>query len=72
MSSPFPTKPGERAWLYHEMGYCCIEVDDPEKAKECGLKSYEAAVEKEDKKWQLNAKILLSQAMCESFLSCDC
>lgn len=62
---------GERAWIYHEMGYCYMEIDQAEQAKECGDKSYEAATEDNNAKWQLNAKLLTAQALCKlSILYC--
>ena len=65
LESPFPIGSGEKAWLCHELGYCYIEVEGFEKARECGEKSLEAAKQTADKQWLLNASILVAQALCE-------
>ena len=52
----------EKAWLFHEMGHCFIEIEDYHSAKEYGLKALESAHKINDDGWKLNALVLL--ALC--------
>jgi len=52
----------ENTWLYHEIGRCHLETNNPTEAKEYGEKSLEAATEAADELWQLNASVLIAQS----------
>jgi tetratricopeptide (TPR) repeat protein len=52
----------ENTWLYHEIGRCHLEMNQPSEAREFGEKSLHAAEEAEDELWQLNASVLIAQA----------
>ena len=52
----------ESTWLHHEIGRCHLELKNYQDAKEYGQKSLAAAEEADDKVWQLNARVLISQA----------
>lgn len=52
----------EKAWLYHEIGRCHLELEETEKAKNFAERSRESAAEAEDDVWQLNSSILIAQA----------
>lgn len=52
----------ERAWLFHEIGRCYLELKLHEKARDYGCQSLSAADEINDEKWQMNANVLLAQA----------
>lgn len=56
----------EKAWLFHEIGCCYLELKHYTKARDNGLHSLSAAYDIGDKKWQLNANVLVAQAECES------
>ena len=55
--------PLETTWIYHEIGRCYLELDKYSKAKDCGVKSLDAAQDFEDDVWQLNASVLVAQAL---------
>ncbi|KAL2101685.1 hypothetical protein ACEWY4_003446 [Coilia grayii] len=55
----------ERAWLFHEIGRCYLELKQHDKAQQYGSKSLTAANEIGDEKWQLNANVLIAQAELE-------
>lgn len=55
----------ERAWLFHEIGRCYLELKLHEKARDYGCQSLSAADEINDEKWQMNANVLLAQAECK-------
>ncbi|XP_066919955.1 outer dynein arm-docking complex subunit 4-like [Clytia hemisphaerica] len=59
---PMVKTPLETTWIFHEIGRCYLELSKHKKAKDCGLKSLEAAIEFEDEVWQLNASVLVVQA----------
>ena len=53
----------ERAWLAHELGYCHLEVNELDAARRCGETSHAAAASIPDANAQLNANILIAQAI---------
>jgi tetratricopeptide (TPR) repeat protein len=52
----------EKAWLYHEIGRCHLEIGDYEVARDYGNKSLECAKRINDEIWQLNATVLIAQS----------
>lgn len=60
----------EETWLFHEIGWCYLELGHPEEARDYGVRSLAAAEEVADEKWQMNANVLVAQAECNfhSFL----
>lgn len=52
----------EKAWLFHEIGRCYLQLDKAEAAKSYGEKSLQAADEEGDVKWQLHATVLVAEA----------
>ncbi|NWW75772.1 TTC25 protein, partial [Climacteris rufus] len=52
----------EKAWLFHEIGHCYLELDKAEAAQDYGQKSLQAADEDADVEWQLHATVLVAQA----------
>ncbi|NXT71672.1 TTC25 protein, partial [Chaetops frenatus] len=52
----------EKAWLFHEIGRCYLELDKAEVAQDYGQKSLQSADEEGDVKWQLHATVLVAQA----------
>ncbi|XP_062389276.1 outer dynein arm-docking complex subunit 4 isoform X2 [Sardina pilchardus] len=52
----------ERAWLFHEIGRCSLELKLHDKARNYGSQSLTAANEISDEKWQMNANVLIAQA----------
>ncbi|KAA0705826.1 Tetratricopeptide repeat protein 25 [Triplophysa tibetana] len=52
----------EKAWLFHEIGHCYLELKRYTEARCYGLHSFEAADDIGDEKWQLNASVLSGQA----------
>ncbi|XP_049623951.1 outer dynein arm-docking complex subunit 4 [Suncus etruscus] len=52
----------EKTWLFHEIGRCYLELDQPWKAQNYGEKSQQCAEEEGDIEWQLNASVLVAQA----------
>ncbi|GAA6086846.1 outer dynein arm-docking complex subunit 4 [Tachysurus ichikawai] len=52
----------ERAWLFHEIGRCYLELKRFTKARDYGIHSLSAANDIGDEKWQLNASVLVAQA----------
>ncbi|XP_041942598.1 outer dynein arm-docking complex subunit 4 isoform X1 [Alosa sapidissima] len=52
----------ERAWLFHEIGRCYLELKLHDKARNYGSQSLTAANEISDEKWQMNANVLIAQA----------
>ncbi|NXT04113.1 TTC25 protein, partial [Prunella fulvescens] len=52
----------EKAWLFHEIGRCYLELDEAEVAQDYGQKSLESADEEGDVEWQLHATVLVAQA----------
>lgn len=52
----------EKAWLFHEIGRCYLELNKAERALDYGRKSLESAEEEGDLEWQLHATVLVAQA----------
>ncbi|XP_059235255.1 outer dynein arm-docking complex subunit 4 isoform X3 [Mustela nigripes] len=52
----------EKTWLFHEIGRCYLELDQPWQAQHYGEKSQQCAEEEGDIEWQLNASVLVAQA----------
>ncbi|NWT97252.1 TTC25 protein, partial [Urocynchramus pylzowi] len=52
----------EKAWLFHEIGRCYLELDKAEEAQDYGQKSLQSAEEEGDVEWQLHATVLVAQA----------
>jgi tetratricopeptide (TPR) repeat protein len=52
----------EKAWLYHEIGRCHLEIGEYEVARDYGKKSFECAEKINDEVWQLNATVLIAQS----------
>ncbi|NXO64639.1 TTC25 protein, partial [Phainopepla nitens] len=52
----------EKAWLFHEIGRCYLELDKAEEAQDYGQKSLQSADEEGDVEWQLHANVLMAQA----------
>lgn len=52
----------EKAWLFHEIGRCYLELGKAEVAQDYGLKSLQSADEEGDVEWQLHATVLVAQA----------
>ncbi|XP_064256136.1 outer dynein arm-docking complex subunit 4 isoform X1 [Passer domesticus] len=52
----------EKAWLFHEIGRCYLELDKAEVAQDYGQKSLQSAEEEGDVEWQLHATVLVAQA----------
>ncbi|XP_026888967.2 tetratricopeptide repeat protein 25 isoform X1 [Electrophorus electricus] len=52
----------EKAWLFHEIGRCYLELKQYVEARDYGTQSLGAASDICDEKWQLNASVLVAQA----------
>ncbi|XP_066192677.1 outer dynein arm-docking complex subunit 4 [Sylvia atricapilla] len=52
----------EKAWLFHEIGRCYLELGKAEEAQDYGQKSLQSADEEGDVEWQLHATVLVAQA----------
>lgn len=55
----------EKTWLFHEIGWCYLELGCPRVARDFGVRSVTAADETADEKWQINANVLLGQSECK-------
>ncbi|XP_051988769.1 outer dynein arm-docking complex subunit 4-like isoform X3 [Xyrauchen texanus] len=51
----------EKAWLFHEIGCCYLELKRYIEARDYGSRSLAAADDIRDGKWQLNASVLVAQ-----------
>ncbi|KAM8725086.1 outer dynein arm-docking complex subunit 4 isoform 2-T2 [Acanthopagrus schlegelii] len=62
----------ERTWLFHEIGWCYLELRRHEEARDYGTRSAAAADEIADEKWQINANVLVAQSELKlgNFKSC--
>lgn len=56
----------EKTWLFHEIGWCYLELGRHEDARDYGVRSVAAADEIADGKWQINANVLVAQAESNS------
>lgn len=54
----------EKTWLFHEIGWCYLELNRHEEAREYGVRSAAAADEIADEKWQINSNVLVAQSEC--------
>ncbi|NXC05413.1 TTC25 protein, partial [Orthonyx spaldingii] len=52
----------EKAWLFHEIGRCYLELGKAEAAQDYGQRSLQSADEEGDVEWQLHATVLVAQA----------
>ncbi|XP_068192860.1 outer dynein arm-docking complex subunit 4 [Antennarius striatus] len=52
----------EKTWLFHEIGWCFLELGRPEEARGYGVRSVAAADDIGDEKWKINAHVLVAQA----------
>lgn len=52
----------EAAWLYHELGRCCLELGKFSEAASYGEQSLESATQANDDNWQINSSVLIAQA----------
>lgn len=52
----------EGAWLYHELGRCCLELGKFGEASTYGEQSLESATDAGDDNWQINSSVLIAQA----------
>ncbi|CAG02335.1 unnamed protein product, partial [Tetraodon nigroviridis] len=52
----------EKTWLFHEIGWCYLELGRYEDARDYGAHSAAAASQTADKKWQINANVLAAQS----------
>ncbi|KAI8924809.1 hypothetical protein BC831DRAFT_463705 [Entophlyctis helioformis] len=55
----------ERAWLYHDLGRCFLEIKQFERAAEFGEHSILLADALKDRRWGLNARVLVAQALSQ-------
>ncbi|XP_073351449.1 outer dynein arm-docking complex subunit 4 [Pagrus major] len=62
----------EKTWLFHEIGWCYLELGRHEEARDYGTRSAAAADEIADEKWQINANVLVAQSELKlgNFESC--
>ncbi|KAI9324855.1 hypothetical protein BDR26DRAFT_880472 [Obelidium mucronatum] len=51
----------ERAWLLHDIGRCHLEMGRDDKAKHSGISSLKVAEALKDRRWCLNALVLIGQ-----------
>lgn len=58
----------EKTWLFHEIGWCYLELSRHEEARYYGVRSLAAADEITDEKWQINASVLVAQSECNYLL----
>ncbi|XP_071323804.1 outer dynein arm-docking complex subunit 4 [Trachinotus anak] len=52
----------EKTWLFHEIGWCYLELNRYKEARDYGVRSVAAADEIADGKWQINANVLVAQS----------
>lgn len=55
----------EKTWLFHEIGWCYLELNRHKEARDYGVRSVNAADEIADEKWQINANVLVAQSECK-------
>lgn len=58
----------ERAWLYHDLGRCYLELKNDDRALDLGLRSASIADDLKDRRWGMNARLLIAQAQGISFI----
>jgi len=59
---PMPKTVLEGAWLYHELGRCCLELGNFKEAASYGEQSLDSATQASDDNWQINSSVLIAQA----------
>lgn len=59
---PMVQEEQEKAWLFHEIGRCYLELQRHTEARDYGSRSLSMADDIGDEKWQLNASVLVAQA----------
>ncbi|XP_063694267.1 outer dynein arm-docking complex subunit 4-like [Bolinopsis microptera] len=59
---PMPKTVLEAAWLYHELGRCCLELGRFSEAATYGEQSLDSATQANDDNWQINSSVLIAQA----------
>ncbi|XP_072549801.1 outer dynein arm-docking complex subunit 4 isoform X2 [Salminus brasiliensis] len=59
---PLVQEEQEKAWLFHEIGRCNLELQCHTEARDYGARSLSMADDIGDEKWQLNANVLVAQA----------
>lgn len=52
--------------MFHEIGWCHLELNHHEEARDYGIRSVAAADEIADEKWQINGNVLVAQSECNS------
>ncbi|CAH8456665.1 unnamed protein product [Heterobilharzia americana] len=52
----------DRVWLCYELGRCYLELQNPQKSSEYGMKAMGIASAMNDKPWQLNINVLIGQS----------
>lgn len=52
----------EKTWLFHEIGWCYLELGCHKVARDYGVRSVAAADEIADEEWQINANVLVAQS----------
>ncbi|KAM6966353.1 outer dynein arm-docking complex subunit 4 [Tautogolabrus adspersus] len=62
----------EKTWLFHNIGWCYLELKRHQEARDYGIRSVAAAEEIADVKWQINANVLVAQSelKLKNFESC--
>ncbi|TKS92218.1 DnaJ -like protein subfamily C member 7 [Collichthys lucidus] len=62
----------EKAWLFHEIGWCYMELSYHDEARDYGIRSLAAADEIAHEKWQMTANVLVAQSELKlgNFKSC--
>lgn len=59
----------EKTWLFHEIGWCYLQLGCHKVARDYGVRSVAAADEIADEKWQINANVLVAQSECKYLCS---
>ena len=57
----FDSSPLEKAWIYHDLGKCYLELGKVEKSKECGRLSLEFSDQMGSRSWSAASKVLLGR-----------
>ncbi|XP_026233420.1 tetratricopeptide repeat protein 25 [Anabas testudineus] len=52
----------EKTWLFHELGWCYLELNRHKESRDYGLRSLAAAEEIADEKWLINTNVLVAQS----------
>lgn len=54
----------EKTWLFHELGWCYLELNRHKESRDYGIRSVAASEETADEKWLINANVLVAQSEC--------